>query len=399
MRAHNRLSAAQVKAAPPGDYCDGNGLWLIKREDGGAQWVLRLTIQGRRREMGLGGLGDVSLAQARQAADRWRAVKAAGRDPIRERERLAREEARSDHTLAVMTAEAFEARKADLKGDGKAGRWLSPVELHLLPKLGKVPVQDIDQRDIRDALLPIWHDKAETARKALNRLGIVLEYAAALGLDVDLQATKKAKALLGKTRYQPKEPPFIPWQDISAFYLSLTELSIANLAMRLIIITGGASRLYPIRHLQLAEIEGDVWTIPGAKMKGAKDKSPDFRIPLSGEALRIIEMAKPFAREGFLFPNVNKGCISDMTLQRLMERRGIAERPHSFRKTFRTWLADCSGAPDEVAEACIAHKTGTATVNAYRKTDWLDQRRILMERWAGHVTGGSGRVMHLVSNA
>ena len=88
-----------------------------------------------------------------------------------------------------------------------------------------------------------------------------------------------------------------------------------------------------------------------------------------------------------------------MTLQRLMERRGIAERPHSFRKTFRTWLADCSGAPDEVAEACIAHKTGTATVNAYRKTDWLDQRRILMERWAGHVTGGSGRVMHLVSHA
>ena len=349
--------------------------------------------------MGLGGLGDVSLAQAREAADRWRSVKAAGRDPIKERERLAREEARSDNTLAVMTAEAFEARKAELKGDGKAGRWLSPLEIHVLPKLGRMPVQDIDQRDIRDTLLPIWHDKAETARKALNRLGIVLEYAAALGLDVDLQATTKAKALLGKTRYQSKEPPFIPWENISDFYLSLEQPSIANLAMRFAILTGGGSRLYPVRHLRLAEIKNDVWTIPGEKMKGQKGKTPDFRMPLSAEAIAVVELAKPFARDGFLFPNVHKGVISDMTLSRLMERRGLVERPHSLRKTFRTWLADCSGAPEEVAEACIAHKTGTATVNAYRKTDWLDQRRILMERWSDHVTGGSGRVVQLTSHA
>lgn len=398
MRAHNRLSAAQVKAAPAGDYCDGKGLWLVKRNDGGGQWILRVTVHGRRREMGLGGLGDVSLAQAREAADRWRSIKAAGRDPIKERERLAREEARSDNTLAIMTVEAFEARKAELKGDGKAGRWLSPLELHVLPKLGRLPVQDIDQRDIRDTLLPIWHDKAETARKAINRLGIVLEYAAALGLDVDLQATAKAKALLGKPRYQPKQPPFIPWQDISTFYLSLEEPSITNLAMRLAILTGGASRSYPVRHLRLVEIEGDVWTVPGTKMKGLKGKSPDFRIPLSTEALAVIELAKPFARDGFLFPNVNKGVISDMTLSRLMERHGMTERPHSFRKTFRTWLADCTDASHEVAEACIAHSTGTVSVNAYRKTDWLDQRRILMKRWADHCTGGTGRIVRLTSH-
>lgn len=101
------------------------------------------------------------------------------------------------HVLNDIALDAFESRKAELKGDGKAGRWFSPLELHILPKLGKMPVSEIDQRDIRDALAPIWHEKSETARKAMNRLGICIKHAAALGLDVDIQATEKAKALLG----------------------------------------------------------------------------------------------------------------------------------------------------------------------------------------------------------
>lgn len=394
MRAHNRLSAAKVKSAPPGEYCDGRGLWLRKRADGGAQWVLRVTIHGRRREMGLGGLTDVSLAAAREAAERWRAVAASGHDPIKEREREARELSRADSSLRVVALEAFEARKAELKGDGKAGRWFTPLELHVLPKLGKVPVQDIDQRDIRDTLAPIWHTKADTARKAMNRLSLILQHAAALGLDVDLQATAKAKALLGKTRHQPKNIPSLPWQEVSAFYTTLAEATPANLALRLIILTG--SRSAPLRNLRLDEIEGDVWTIPGEKMKGRKGKTADFRVPLSSEALRIIELALPFARDGFLFPSTRAGVMSDMTLSRLMERRGMKERPHGFRSTLRTWLAENTDAPHEVAEACIAHVTDSTVVRTYRQTDWLEQRRVLMERWANHVTGGSGQVISLV---
>lgn len=393
LRAHNRLSAAQVKSAPPGEYCDGRGLWLRKRTDGGAQWVLRVTVHGRRREMGLGGLMDVSLAAAREAAERWRAVAASGRDPIKERAREVLEASRADSTLRVIALEAFEARKAELKGDGKAGRWFSPLELHVLPKLGKVPVQEIDQRDIRDVLAPIWHTKADTARKAINRLNIVLQHAAALGLEVDMQATAKAKALLGKSRHQPKNIPSLPWQDVPSFYGSISEPTPANLALRLIILTG--SRSAPLRHMRLDEIEGDVWTIPGDKMKGRLGKTANFRIPLSSEALRVIDLAKPFTRDGYLFAGSRKGVLSDMTLSRLMERRGMVERPHGFRSTLRTWLAECTEAPHEVAEACIAHITDSAVVRTYRQTDWLEQRRILMERWADHVTGGQGRIIQL----
>jgi len=141
-----------------GKHCDGAGLWFVKRADGGAQWVLRITVHGRRREMGLGGFPSLGLAEARKQAEKWRAVAAAKRDPVKEREAEERAANREDISLAILTEDAFEARKAELKGDGMAGRWLTPLALHVLPKLGKVPgkvpVTDIDQRDIRDCLAP-----------------------------------------------------------------------------------------------------------------------------------------------------------------------------------------------------------------------------------------------------
>ena len=395
MRAKNRLTATFLKSAPVGKHCDGAGLWLIKRDDGGAQWVLRVTVHGRRREMGLGGFPALGLADARKLADHWRKVAANGRDPVKERAAEARAARREDISLAVITADAFEARKAELKGDGKAGRWLSPLNLHVLPKLGKVPVTDLDQRDIRDTLAPIWHTKADTARKAINRLSIVLRHAAALGLDVDLQATEKAKALLGKSRHVPKNIPAMAWADVPDFYASLEEPTVSHLALRLLILNPGV-RSKPLRHLRLDQIEGDVWTVPGEDMKGRKGATEAFRVPLCREAQRIIDLARPHARDGFLFANSRKGVISDMTLSRLMERRGLEARPHGFRTSLRTWLFDTTDAPHEVQEAMIAHKTDGKVVRAYRRTDFLEQRRVLSERWADYVTGGAGQVVKLV---
>lgn len=394
MRATNRLSSQFLKTAPAGKHCDGAGLWLVKREDGGAQWVLRVTVHGRRREMGLGGYPALGLADARKLGERWRSLAAAGRDPIKVRADEERAARREDIALSVLTADAFEARKAELKGDGKAGRWLSPLTLHILPKLGKVPVTDLDQRDIRDTLAPIWHTKSDTARKALNRLAIVLKHAAALGLDVDLQATDKAKALLGRSRHVTRNIPAMGWEDVPAFYASLEEPTPAHLALRLLILTGVRSN--PLRHIRLDQIEGDVWTVPAEAVKGPKGKTEAFRVPLSREAQRIIHLARAHERGGFLFPNIRKGVMSDATLSRLMERRGLEARPHGFRTSLRTWLAEATDAPHEVAETMLGHMPDSKVVRAYRRTDYLDQRRALAERWADHVTGGAGRVVKLV---
>lgn len=385
MPAQHKLTATQVKNAKPGKYSDGAGLWLHKRDDGGAQWVLRVTIHGRRREMGLGRLADVSLKDAREDAERWRAMVRKGKDPIKERERLKREAARETHTLASIAAETFETHKAQLKEDGKAGRWFTPLELHVLPKLGQIPIEELDQRDIKNTLAPIWHTKADTARKALNRLHIVLRHAAAMELDVDLQATEKAKILLGKSRHKETQIPAVPWREVPEFYESLSEGTTTHLALRLLILT--AMRSKPIRFCRLDQIDGDVWTVPAENMKAQLGQEEEFRVPLSGEALAVIEQAKPLARDGYLFPSVRKGVLSDATMSALMKRRGMDARPHGFRSSFRTWCTEAAKVHGDIAEAALAHTVGTKVSRAYNRTDVFDMRRPLMARWANHVTG------------
>jgi integrase len=390
MPAMNRLSARAVTTLGPGKHADGAGLWLYKRENG-AQWVLRYNIHGRRREMGLGSASLVSLKEARQFAEQWRAVVRAGKDPIKEREREKREAARNIHLLKDVAEDAFEARKAELKGDGKAGRWFTPLQLHVLPKLGKVPVADLDQKDIRDTLAPIWHAKAETARKALNRLGIVMRHAAALGLEVDLQATEKAKALLGKSRHKAENIPAMPWKDVPAFYQSLSDGTVTHLALRLLILTGVRSG--PLRHIHEDQIDGDVWTIPGEAMKGKRDATSDFRVPLSTEALAVIEQARRHARGGFLFPSQRRGVISDMTMGMFMQRAKLDYRPHGFRSSLRDWIEEQTETSYEVAETILGHTVGGAVERAYRRTDYLEQRRKVIEAWGKWVASGVNQVV------
>lgn len=379
------LTALFIKSAPPGKHEDGHGLRLIKREDGGGQWVFRYTIYGRRREMGLGGLKALSLKDARDHASEYRTLVAKGKDPIEHRRKQRRDAMRNLHLLKDIAMDAFESRKADLKGDGAAGRWYSPLEHHVLPKLGQMPVSEITQSDIRDALMPIWHLKAATATKAANRLKIVLDHAAALGLDVDLQAVAKAKQLLGRQRHQVTSIPSMPWVGVPDFYASLSEPTITHLALRLLILTG--LRSAPVRFARLDEIEGDIWTVPAKNMKARVGDAEAFRVPLSDEALHVIELVRPYERDGYLFPSVRKRVISDATMARLMERRGLDARPHGFRSSLRTWLAEETDAPHEVAEMVLAHLSDSKVVRTYRQTDFLDQRRPLMNRWATFCAG------------
>jgi len=401
--ARGKLSAVMVRQSPAGKYGDGDGLWLVKAGKDSGSWVLRVAVHGRLRHMGLGSIADVSLSAAREDAAKWRALARQGVNPILERERQKREGERNSHLLKDVADEAFEARKAELKGDGKAGRWFTPLELHILPKLGKTPVTEIDQIAIRDTIKPIWHDKADTARKALNRLNIVIEHAAALGLKVDLQAVAKARLLLGKSRHEAGNIPSMPWQDVRAFYAGLDDGSVTHLALRLLILTGVRSA--PLRHIREDQItreridghDLDIWTVPAEMQKGRKGKTEDFRVPLSTEAMGVIEQARRLARDGFLFPSIREGVVSDMTLGMFMRRAKLEARPHGFRSSLRVWLAECTDAPHEVAETILQHVTGNKVTRAYQRSDFLIQRAALMDRWANHCAGKSGNVVKLVA--
>ena len=380
---------ASMKA---GKYGDGGGLWLLRRPDGGAQWSFRYTLYGRQREMGLGSARDLTLAQARDQARRWRAVVKVGDDPqdIREQERAAKAAERP--TFEIVMREAFEARKAQLKDDGKAGGWDSPLRVHVLPKLGRVPIEKVDQNEIKRTLAQIWHTKPDAARKALLRIGLVLKHGAAMGLPVDLQAVEKAKALLGQQRHKATNIPALDWRQVPAFYSSLGD-SMSERALRLLILTAGRSAEIRKAHLSEFDLSERLWVLPPARMKMGRE----HRVPLSDEALAVVEDATQFAREGFLFPGQKRGVISDMTLTALMRRREMAERPHGFRSSFRTWCAEATDVPREVAEACLAHTTAGKVEAAYRRTDFLERRRVLMQRWAAHVAGRGGDVVSLAA--
>jgi integrase len=289
------------------------------------------------------------------------------------------------HLFRDIAEDAFESRKADLKDDGKAGRWFSPLELHVLPKIGRVPVVEIDQIKIRDALTPIWHNKADTARKALNRIAICIRHASNLGLDVDIQAAEKARGLLGRQRHEVKHVPALPWQEVPAFYASLNNGSTTHLALRFLILTGMRSKAVRFAHID--QIDDNAWTVPAANMKGRKGRVAKFRVPLSPEAQAIIGQASPLSRDGFLFPSVRKGVISDVTMSRLMERRGIEARPHGFRSSLREWLADQQDCSWELAEMCLAHTVRSKVARAYMRSDQLEARRTQMKRWAAFCNG------------
>ncbi|MES2335920.1 MAG: integrase arm-type DNA-binding domain-containing protein, partial [Pseudomonadota bacterium] len=330
----NTLSHLLARNLVAGKYADGQGLWLVKRDRQLGKWVLRLVINGKRREMGLGRWPDVAIAEARERAATARRVVRDGDDPIEQRIKARIKP--STLTLAQAIDSCFEARKAELKGDGEAGRWMSPIKQHIVPKIGKVPVEEVDQHVLKSALEPIWHKKADTARKALNRISLTLKHAAALGLKVDLQATMKVRALLGKQRHTPEHIPSMPYREAPAYYASLIARrgQMSVLALRFAMVT--TLRTSEIRFATHAMIDGDVLTIPAEVTKTNRE----HRVPLGVEATKIITEAKALQHSDFLFTSPTGLPMSDATMSRLMERDGLAYRPHGFRATFRTWAEE-----------------------------------------------------------
>lgn len=147
--------------------------------------------------------------------------------------------------------------------------------------------------------------------------------------------------------------------------------------------------------MHVDQIEGNIWPIKGEALKGRKGKTSDFRVPLSSQLLVIIDQARAGARDWFLSPSVPKGVISDATIPRLMERRGITEPPHVFRPSFRDWVVEEAKTLHDVAETALGHVVGGAVERAYKRTDHLEQRSALMQRWADYATGQNSKTQRI----
>ena len=377
----NALNQMQARSLERGKYADGQGLWLIKRTKVAGKWMLRLSVYGKRREMGLGRWPDVSIAEARERAEKARRTWRDGVDPILEREQAKRSAKRM--TVAEAITSCFEAKKAELKHDGDAGRWLSPLNVHIIPKLGKHAVEDVSQHTLVEVLQPIWHDKAEVARKALNRVNLTLKHAAALGLEVDLQATMKARALMGKQRHTVEHIPSLPYKDAPAFYKWLTTVpGVTALALRFLMLT--VARTSEVRLATFDEIKGNVWHLAPERTKTGRE----HRVPLTDEALAVVSAAQELSDNDFLFPSFKGKPLSDAAMAALMKREGYDARPHGFRSTFRTWAEEQTDTPFEVKEAVLGHRVDAGVVGAYQRSDRLEKRLSLLVNWNSYLQSG-----------
>jgi integrase len=379
-----KLNALQVKnLVEPGRYSDGEGLILKIGPTGGKSWILRVQVNGCRRDIGLGDAKSVSLRDARGTAGEMRKLARTGIDPL-----LARKSEKQTIVIPTFREAAKLVHAEQKKGwkNGKHGdQWLTTLEKHAWPKLGNVPVDQIEGPLIRDVLAEIWLDIPETARRVKQRIGAVLDWCYVKGFrpsEAPMRSLTK-----GLPRQPRKDGHFaaMDYADVPQFLTDLAErkLSISRLALELLILT--ATRSGEVRGARWSELNDDltVWTIPTERMKAGKAHA----IPLSRQAADIFRQASKFrmACTDLVFPGQKpKNPMSDMTLLQLVRGMDVPVTVHGFRSSFRDWVADKTDFPREVAEAALAHTLENKVEAAYRRTDFFEKRRSLMAAWASY---------------
>lgn len=421
----------------------GDGLLLEVKPSGAKAWVLRYMLGGKRRDMGIGSFPTVSLKEARAKADAARKLAAEKRDPIavrrEEREAIAAARAAEEEKRARSFRDVAEAL---IKAQSPAwtstktlASWRLTFDKHGYPALGDMPVADITRADVVRALTPIWTRQPPTARKLQRRISAVLDYAAANGWRA--ADNPAAGRVLRLTKALPDMDkgddhwPSLHWPRVPAFMAALLKRDgMAALALRLAILT--ALRSNEIRQARWSEFdfETGVWTLPGNKMKGGRKKSRrPHRVPITPAMLDVLAVAAarhadqdvtaqnlPLharrLRDGLVFATAEGGAYSDAAMSATIKRmnadrpegepmpwRDVDGRPitqHGFRRSFRSWVDDERPHEHAAAEAQLAHEEPDKVKGAYRGSDLLTRRVVLMREWADHCMGsGSAQVIPL----
>ena len=386
-RARHKLSASKVKNTEVGTLYDGGGLQLEKTSRTSGKWIYRYSYMSRRRDMGLGPYPSISLANARLARDQWENVKSNGRDPFEVREeKLAQKQIEQnafDPVFEDAVSSCFTHNAAKLKKGGVAGRWCSPLDTHVIPKLGKRPVSSLETHDIVRVLEPIWTNHKPTADKVVQRTRMVLNFCLDQDAKVDPLIVKEAVGRLPVINHKTNNIQATPWQHVPALYRRLDKPTSSNLALRLIILT--VQRADSVCGACFDEIDGDVWTVPAERMKSTESQAEDFRVPLAPEALLIVEECKKRRKNGFLFPGHRSKPIHGNFLLKALDELGEPGRPHGFRSSFKDWQRENHAGLETISETCLAHKVGNKTERSYQRSDLLEPRRMLTSKWSSFV--------------
>lgn len=378
-----RLSATAVKAAKlSGRYGDGDGLYLLIGPTGARSWVCRVQKNGKRRDIGLGSAKKVTLAQAREKAATVRSQVEAGIDPIFERRKEL-----GIPTFRQAAALVFAENKKSWRNAKHRAQWLSTLTAYAFPHFGDLAVSDVEGPHVRDALVAIWLDKPETARRVRQRIVMVIDWAIAKGyrtMPLPIAAMNKS---LPKVRTKAAHHSALPYAQVPAFIGRLREReSVGRLAFEALVLTAARSGEIRLAVWSEIDLDGKLWTIPAERMKPGREHV----VPLSQASVDAITRAHAYreTRSDLVFPGVRSGKpLSDMTLTKICRDMEIAAVPHGFRSSFRDWVAEETDFDGDIAEMALAHAIENKVEAAYRRGNLLEKRRLLMDAWGQYCVG------------
>ncbi|WP_247743865.1 site-specific integrase [Shimia sp. R9_3] len=390
MALSGKLTKKLVENLGAGRHGDGNGLYLVVDPSGARRWIVRVVVKGQknkngaplRTDFGLGGADIVTLNQARERALEYRRMAKQGLNP--------RFNARQEVPTFEEVAQQVHIDRIPTWKNAKHGaQWINTLRDYAFPKIGRMPVDCIDQPEVMMCLSPIWTEKHETARRLSQRIKIVLDVAKSKGFrsgENPVTAIKDAQ-VLPKVKAKPKHHMAMHWQDVPAFYADLqSKNAMSAKALMFTCLTG--SRTGEVLGLRWAELDFQerLWICPAARMK----TSEEHRVPLTDEMLAIIRPLRDMQSEYVFEGQKRHQPLSNMSMLMLLRRMKVeGVTVHGFRSTFRDWAAEEANAPREVAEKSLAHTVGSDVERAYARSDLLEKRRDLMRLWSQYVTSRS----------
>ena len=386
----NALTAVRVRnEKKPGRYADGNGLYLVVDETGARRWLLRIVIQGKRRDLGFGSATLVPLADAREKALAYRRIARQGGNPVPDR----LNPSALVPTFIKAADTVHQARAPGFRNAKHAAQWISTIRTYVNPHIGHLTVDKIKTPDILRLIGPIWLAKPETAQRVLQRIGTILDWAKAAGYRFDENPVDGVKQGLAKQSSGRKHHNAMPFVEVPGFVKRLRAkdgFAASHLPLEFLILT--AVRTGEVLEAKRSEVDLEVavWTIPAERMKAKRE----HRVPLVPRAIAILEMARAISPlSEFLFAG-RDGVkpASNMTLLQVMKRADVNYVPHGFRSSFRDWASETTNHPRDVCEMALAHTISNKVEAAYRRGDLFDKRRRLMADWSDFVDGRAPKV-------
>lgn len=387
-RIKNKLTARTVETKKTqGYYSDGGNLYLRVSQNLTKTWAFYYKRDGKRTEMGLGSVGNVTLEQARDIADTLRKQLASGITPLIERQRQANEDKaqRAKFMTFQQCADAYiNAHRAGWKNPKHIQQWQNTLTQYAFPVFGDLDVKAIDTGLITKCLEPIWLTKNETAGRVRGRIESILDWATVHeyrnGVNPARWRGHLDKLLAKPSKVQKTEHhKALSYMEINAFIDQLhRQDGIAAKCLEFTILTAARTGETIGATWDEIDLDAKIWTIPAVRMKAERE----HRVSLSSHALSILNEMAAIRHNDHVFPSNKKG-LSNMAMLAVLKRMDRADiTVHGFRSTFRDWAAESTAYPGEVVEMALAHAIKNLTEAAYRRGDLLEKRSRLMDEWA-----------------